>query len=76
MAKVFRDYAEVREDMMEGFTVAKVLAGINAEGSGMMLELERTIDNVVLGIDVIYNSDHEEDETPFMISDEYVKEIQ
>ncbi len=76
MAKVFRDYAEVREDMMEGFTVAKVLAGINAEGSGMMLELERTIDNVVLGIDVIYNPDHEEDETPFMISDEYVKEIQ
>ena len=74
--KVFRDYAEVREDMMEGFTVAKVLAGINAEGSGMMLELERTIDNVVLGIDVIYNPDHEEDETPFMISDEYVKEIQ
>lgn len=76
MAKVFRDYAEVREGMMEGFTVAEVLAGINAEDSGMMLELERQIDNVVLGIDVIYNPDHEEDETPFMISDEYVKEIQ
>ena len=77
MAKrVFRDYAEVNGKLLEGFTVAEVLTGINAEGSGMMLELERTIDNVVLGIDVIYNPDHEEDETPFMISDEYVKEIQ
>ncbi len=74
--KVFRDYAEVNGKLLEGFTVAEVLTGINAEGSGMMLELERTIDNVVLGIDVIYNPDHEEDETPFMISDEYVKEIQ
>ena len=46
MAKVFRDYAEVNESMMEGFTVAKVSTGINSEDSGMMLELERTIDNV------------------------------
>ena len=45
MAKVFRDYAEVNEKLLEGFTVAEVLTGINAEGSGMMLELERTIDN-------------------------------
>lgn len=73
--KVFRDYAEVNESMMEGFTVAKVSIGINAEDSGMMLELERTIDNVVIGIDVIYNPDHEEGETPFMISDKYVKHI-
>lgn len=74
--KVFRDYAEVNKSMMEGFTVAKVSTGINAEDSGMMLELERTIDNVTIGIDVIYNSDHEENETPFMISEEYVKHIQ
>ena len=74
--KVFRDYAEVNGKLLEGFTVAEVLTGINAEGSGMMLELERTIDNVVLGIDVIYNPDHEEDETPFMISEEYIKNIQ
>lgn len=46
MAKVFRDYAEVNEKLLEGFTVAEVLTGINAEDSGMMLELERTIDNV------------------------------
>lgn len=76
MAKVFRDYAEVNESMMEGFTVAKVSTGINSEDSGMMLELERTIDNVTIGIDVIYNPDHEENETPFMLSEEYVKHIQ
>lgn len=76
MAKVFRDYAEVREGMMEGFTVAEVLAGINAEDSGMMLELERQINNVTIGIDVIYNPVCEEGETPFMVSEEYVKCIQ
>ena len=42
MAKrVFRDYSEVSEIMMEGFTVTEVSTGINAEDSGMMLELER-----------------------------------
>lgn len=55
MAKVFRDYAEASESMMEGFTVAKVSIGINAEDSGMMLELERQIDNVTIGIDVVYD---------------------
>ena len=52
MAKrVFRDYAEVNEKLLEGFTVTKVSTGINAEGSGMMLELERTIDNVTTSIE-------------------------
>lgn len=74
--KVFRDYAEVNEKLMEGFTVAKVSTGINAEDSGMMLELERTIDNVTIGIDVIYNPDSEDGETPFMVSEEYVKRIE
>ncbi len=74
--KVFRDYAEVNESMMEGFTVAKVSIGINAEDSGMMLELERQINNVTIGIDVIYNPVCEEGETPFMVSEEYVKCIQ
>ncbi len=74
--KVFRDYAEVNESMMEGFTVAKVSTGINAEGSGMMLELERQIDNVTIGIDVFYDPTCEEGETPFMVSEEYVKCIQ
>ena len=74
--KVFRDYAEVNESMMEGFTVAKVSIGINAEDSGMMLELERQINNVTIGIDVIFNPVCEEGETPFMVSEEYVKCIQ
>ncbi len=76
MAKVFRDYAEVSENMMEGFTVTKVSTRINAEGSGMLLELERTIDNVTIGIDMSYAPDCREGETPFMVSEEYVKHIQ
>ena len=76
MAKrVFRDYAEVNEKLLERFTVAEVLTGINAEDSGMMLELERTIDNVTIGVDVIYNPICTEDSTPLMISQEYVKQI-
>ena len=76
MAKVFRDYAEVNEKLLEGFTVAEVLTGINAEDSGMMMELERQIDNVTIGIDVVYNPDCEDGETPLMVSEEYVKHIQ
>ena len=68
MAKVFRDYAEVNEKLLEGFT-------INAEDSSMMMELERQIDNVTIGVDVIYNPDCEDGETPFMVSEEYVKHI-
>ena len=73
--KVFRDYAEVNEKLLEGFTVAEVLTGINEEDSVMMLELERTIDNVTIGVDVIYNPICTEDSTPLMISQEYVKQI-
>lgn len=36
--KVFRDYAEANEKLLEGFTVAKVLIGINHMDSGMMLK--------------------------------------
>ena len=75
MVRTFRDYEEVKEEQLEGFTVARVQTGINAEETGMMFELERKVDNVVLGIDVIYNPDHDEDETEMMVSDEYVKRI-
>ena len=76
MAKVvFRDYAEVDEKKLEGFAVAKVGLGINAMDTGMMIELERKIDNVTIGIDVFYNPDCEDGETPFMVSEEYVKHI-
>ena len=76
MAKrVFRDYMEVDGKLMEGFTVTKVSTGINAEDSGMMLELERQIDNVTIGVDVVYNPDCEDGETSLMVSGEYVKYI-
>ena len=74
MAKVFRDYAEVNESMMEGSTVTRVSAGINAEGSGMMLELERTIDNVTIGVDVVYNPSCEDGETPLMLLPSKIKQ--
>ena len=73
MKKVFRDYSEVNETSLEGFTVAKVEQGINAEDTGMSIELEREIDNVVLGIDILYDPANEELEMPLIISQEYVK---
>lgn len=75
MAKVFRDYTEINESVMEGFTVASVSKGINAEESGMLLELERRVDNVVLGIDISFDPECKENETVLMVSDEYVKSI-
>lgn len=75
MAKVFRDYAEVNEKLMEGFTVAKAYTGINAMDTGMVLELERQIDNVVIGVDVSYDPDNEDGEPELAVSDEYVRRI-
>lgn len=74
--KVFTDYMAANEKAFEGFTAAEVMTGINAEGSGMMIGFERKIDNVVIGIDVIYNPICSEDETPFMVSNEFVKRIE
>lgn len=71
--KVFTDYMVANEKLLEGFTVVEVMTGINAEGNGMMIGFERNIDNVTIGIDVIYNPICTEDETPFMVSEEYVK---
>lgn len=61
--------------MMEGFTVAKVFTGINHMDSGIMLELKWWVDNVIIGIDMFYNPKFGEGETPFMISEEYVKDM-
>lgn len=74
--KVFRDYYMVDEERLKGYTVANVAFGINAADSGMLIELEREVDNVVLGIDILYDPDHEELEEPCQISEEYVKHIQ
>ena len=73
-AKVFRDYVEINEKIMEGYTVASVTTGINEYDTGMILELERKVDTVTLGIDVVYNPACADGEAPLMISEEYVKE--
>ncbi len=73
--KVFRDYYMVDEERLKGYTVANVAFGINAADSGMLIELEREVDNVVLGIDIFYDPDNEELEEPCQISQEYVKHI-
>lgn len=73
--RVFTDYYMAEEGRMKGCTVANVGFGINAEDSGMLIELEREVDNVTLGIDILYDPDHEELEEPCQISQEYVKRI-
>lgn len=75
MAKVFTDYYMAEEERLKGYAVANVSFGINAEDSGMLIELERKIDNVVLGIDILYDPDNEEWEEPCQISQEYVKKV-
>lgn len=72
MSKVFRDYEEISERLLEGREVTKVLIGINAEGSGMSIELERQGDNVTLGVDIIYDPT---ETAPLVVSQEYVKHI-
>ncbi len=75
MAKVYMDYMAVNEELLENFAVAKVLTGFTEEGDGMMIELERTVDNVTLGMDIIFNPARDEYTTPLMVSQEYVKRI-
>lgn len=75
MEKTHANYLEFNEKLLEGFTVKKVTVGINHEDTGMMLELERQIDNVTIGMDLIYDPEHEDRETELMISREYVKSI-
>lgn len=73
--KIFTDYYMAEEERLKGYTVANVSFGINAADSGMLIELEREVDNVVLGIDILYDPDTEELEEPCLISQEYVKNI-
>lgn len=59
MAKVvFTDYYMADEERLKGYTVANVGFGINALDTGMLIELESKVDNVVLGIDILYDPDH------------------
>ncbi len=73
--KVFSDYYMAEEEKLKGFTVADVSFEINAAGSGMLIGLERQIDNVVLGIDILYDPDNEGLGEPCQVSQEYVKKI-
>ena len=75
MKKVFKDYVEINSEIMKGFTLVNVKIGINAEETGMHMELERNINNITIGMDIIYNPDHEENETDLMISKEYIKRV-
>ena len=73
--RVFSDYYMVDEASLKGYTVTNVSFGVNHEDTGMLIELEREIDNVTLGIDILYDPDNEESEEPCKISQEYVKHI-
>lgn len=72
---VFFDYLQANLNLLERFTVTKVVTGINHKDTGLFLELTRRIDNVVIGIDVVYDPERESGEAEFAISAEYVKEI-
>lgn len=69
------DYMGIDEKMLEGYVVSNVTSCINANEEGLIIELERQIDNVTIGINIVYNPNHKEDETELMISNEFVKKI-
>ena len=71
MSKVFRDYAAMDETMLEGYTIVKVITGVDEKAeTGVLFYLEREISNAILGVEIMYNPEQEES---FTISDEYVK---
>ena len=73
--RVFSDYYMTEEASLKCYTVANVSFGINCKDTGMLIELEREVDNVTLGVDILYDPDSEELEEPCQISQEYVKSI-
>jgi hypothetical protein len=74
--KTYRDYAEyVDGKFLEGYRVCDVSMGVNPEESGMLIEMEREITGGVIGVDVLYDPSEEGKDTPFMISDEYIKHV-
>ena len=76
MKKIYmNDYLCINEKLLEGFVVSNVTSGFSTNEKGLIIELERQIDNVTIGIDIVYNPDHVEDDTELMISNEFVKKI-
>lgn len=76
MKKIYmNDYLGINEKLLEGYVVSNVTSGFSTNEKGLIIELERQIDNVTIGIDIVYNPDHAEDATELMISNEFVKKI-
>lgn len=76
MKKIYmNDYLGINEKLLEGYVVSNVTSGFSTNEKGLIIELERQIDNVTIGIDIVYNPDHVEDDTELMISNEFVKKI-
>ena len=73
--KYMNDYLCINEKLLEGYVVSNVTSGFSTNEKGLIIELERQIDNVTIGIDIVYNPDHVEDDTELMISNEFVKKI-
>ena len=55
MEKIFRDYAEVDGIELVGYIIGKVSVGINSEDTGLLIELEKTINGGVIGINAYKN---------------------
>ena len=76
MKKIYmNDYLGINEKLLEGYVVSNVSSGFSTNEKGLIIELERQIDNVTIGIDIVYNPDHMECDTELMISNEFVKNI-
>lgn len=73
MRKIFRDYAEVDERALVGYYVSNARKDINAEETGLLIELEREIEGGIIGIDICYDPGEESEDIPFTISREYIK---
>lgn len=71
--KIFRDYAEVDCRELVGYIIGNVSVGINSEETGLLIELEKTINGGVIGIDIRYDPSREAKDLPLSISEEYIK---
>lgn len=75
MRKIFRDYAEVDERILVGYYVSNARKDINADETGILIELEKYVEGGVLGIDICYDPSEKSEEIPFSITNEYIKRV-
>lgn len=69
--QIFNVGEEKFERAMVGFIVEKVYTCVNESGTGVMMELTKKIENVIIGITVI----HDPDEVSYEVSNEYIVDI-